>query len=333
MTVERTSLVPSLPWFGEALLPRQGRRGGRLAPAILAPRYELVDERFGRLSYFSNQADHASGTHAPALVLIHAPQLGAGAHQLRRLFESFRDDRVVFALDLPGFGESECPAHTALSAELCVAAIESVVERAPSNGDPAVDLIAVGLSAEYAAKLAAQRPERVRSLGLIDPTGFASEWERGAFERAARRGRSLWSFALLERLGLEPLLYGSLVAGLSLRCLAVRARASTNAQALRYARAAAQRPGSERGALAFLAGALYPRESPQAIYTRVHRPTLILTTQPAERFGELARFVKWRDHFSAQRLSPLDLGTRAGTEGVVEALRDFWAGPARPSRV
>ena len=334
MTVERTSLMPCLPWFGEALLPSQGRRDGTPPPPIIAPRFELVDERLGRLQYFSNAAERVSAAMAPALVLVHAPHLGGGAHDLRRLFEQFRDERVVYALDLPGFGHSEYAAHAAPGADLYVTAIARMVELAALAAGPRVDVVAVGLSAEFAAKVTAQRPELVRSLGLIDPTGFASELERGAFERAARRGNALLSVALLDRLGLGPLLYDGLVTGLSLRWLAQRTRAPAAAHALHYARAAAQRPGTERATLAFLRGALFPRENPQTIYTRVHRPTLILAPVEApRRFGELARFVKWRDHFSAQALASLDLTTRAGCAEVIDALREFWAGPARPSRV
>jgi pimeloyl-ACP methyl ester carboxylesterase len=316
MVTERTSLMPSQPWFGQLAL----RRRGELPPAIVAPRDEIVDEQVGRLSYYSNVGAAGVPWHEPALVLIHDTHVGASSHEVRHLFDLLRDQRPVYALDLPGFGHSECKA--ALGPDLYVAAVERMLRVAAQHTGRPVDVLAVALSAEFAAKVAAQRPALVRSLLLLEPTGFASEWERSAFETAARQGKAMRGLTLARRLGLASLLYGTLSSRLSMRYLL--RRASQPADELRYARDAAQRPGAERAALACLEGSLFPRENPQAIYTHVHCPTLILTSASSpRRYGQLARFVKWREHFVSEQLPRLDLTTRLGSAQVAEALYGF----------
>jgi pimeloyl-ACP methyl ester carboxylesterase len=294
-----------------------------LPPAIVAQRHELVDEGLGRLSYYSNVAERGALAREPALVLVHDVHLGASSHELRHVFELMRDERAVYALDLPGFGQSELRGSP--SAELCVDAIERLLTRAGQETGQATDVVALGLSAELVAQVAARRPELVRSLILLEPTGFTSDWERSTFENAARRGRAVWRMALASRLGLSSLLYRTLTTPLSLR-FGRRAGVTLPRQndEVRYAHAAAGQPSAERAGIAFLAGALFPREKPQAIYTRVHCPTLVLTSQHnARKFGELARFVKWREHFSTQALPELGLATRRGSAAIVAALHDF----------
>jgi pimeloyl-ACP methyl ester carboxylesterase len=74
----------------------------------------------------------------------------------------------VYALDLLGFGLSSRPALR-YTQDLLVAQLESFLEEVVAK--PAV-LVANGLSAAYSIRLAAQRPDLVRALVLIVPTGY-----------------------------------------------------------------------------------------------------------------------------------------------------------------
>ena len=70
------------------------------------------------------------------------------------------------------------------------------------------------------------------------------------------------------------------------------------------------------------------------IYTRVHCPTLVVTSQDSRaRFDELPRFAKWRDHFTALTLPRLDLGEEADCAPLADSMRTFWDGPGRRSMV
>ncbi|HEX6243850.1 MAG TPA: alpha/beta fold hydrolase [Polyangiales bacterium] len=327
MSIERTALTTSLPMIGNPLRLRMALR--RDPPAlIVAPRRVLSDPLLGQLSYLTNASERGARPE-PALLLVHAPGVNASAHDLRQLFEGFRDERTTFAPDLPGFGSSTCETD-AFTPDLYALAIERMLDLAASQAEGGVDVVAVGLSAEFAAKVAAQRPDVVRSLTLLDPSGFASDRARGAVEVAARDGKTLWPLSLLRRAGL-----GSLVVE------AFRARAALRRpNLLRWKQrhdprqGAATRPDTRRAALAYLTGSLFPAENPLAIYTRVHCPTLIVSASSARaRFQELARFVKWRDHFSALELPHVDLSSDHDGAVIAEAMRAFWDGPGRRSRV
>lgn len=332
MSIERTSLVTSLPWFSGPLRLVMRRRIDAPARGIVAQRRELSDPRLDLLSYYTNVNDHGA-RHAPALLLLHGPGLGTSADDLWRLFEAFRDERALFAPDLPGFGRSPCPREP-LSAEPYARAIEHMTELAAAGSEGGVDIVALGLSGEFAAKVAAQRPELVRSLTLLNPTGFASDHERSALEDAARHGRTLWPLTLLRRLGLGSLLVDALSSRVLLRRERLAQGLALAPSALRRARTAARRPDATRAGLAYLAGALYPRDNPLAIYTRVHCPTLVVTSHEMQaNFHELPRFVKWRDHFSALELEQLDLSADRDSATLAEAVRAFWDGPGRRSRV
>jgi pimeloyl-ACP methyl ester carboxylesterase len=74
----------------------------------------------------------------------------------------------VFALDLLGFGRSSRPAIR-LTQDVLVAQLEGFLTDAV--GEPAV-VVANGLSAAYAIRLAAERPDLIAGLVLIAPTGY-----------------------------------------------------------------------------------------------------------------------------------------------------------------
>ena len=80
--------------------------------------------------------------------------------------------RAVCALDLPGFGRSERAKRVytpRLMTDAVHAALDALLRR---TGAPAVDVLALSLGCEFAARVAAERPQAVRSLALVSPTGF-----------------------------------------------------------------------------------------------------------------------------------------------------------------
>ncbi|MFO7545040.1 MAG: alpha/beta fold hydrolase [Trueperaceae bacterium] len=88
----------------------------------------------------------------------------------------------VYALDLVGFGRSTRPA-VRLDADTMVAQVTAFLEDVV--GEPAV-LVANGLSAAHAIRVAATHPELVSGLVLIGPTGY----ERLARPQTPARERS-----------------------------------------------------------------------------------------------------------------------------------------------
>jgi pimeloyl-ACP methyl ester carboxylesterase len=277
------ALLRSLVTRAARLRPgaRQSKRG-----TLVARKRELFSEEFGRVVYYSNAYAHVSLGERP-LLLLHGMHLGAGAADFARLFDTLGSRRHTFAPDLPGFGESDS-GRDRYDPTLYVALVKQMIELCAGDALLPVDLVAVGLTSEYAASAAAALPDMVGSLCLIDPTGFASPREESALERMARRGSTLLAFSMLERLGLARLCRG--------------------------------------GFASVLSGDAYLRGNPQAVYTRVHCPTLVLhAREKRTRFGALARFVRWREHYQAAELPSTRLGDWRAVQALTGTLLSFFA--------
>jgi len=302
-------------------------RHRRLQPAIRARSRELQSELAGRLTFYTNVSDFAHVAERP-LVLLHGVHTRASAFEMNGLFEALRDERPLYALELPGFGCSERD-ERAYGPEVYESAIRELLELAARDGAPA-DVLAVGLTSEYAARIAVIAPELVHSLVLVAPTGFAVKREQDSFERASRRGKTVLPMRIAASLGLSPLVYRAIVTERSLRYLLKRAASNDADQRddyVRYCQASAHQPGAHHAAVAYLSGALHPAGNPQSVYTRVHCPTLILYADDSKpRYGSLETFVKWHEFFSAEKVSDTDLTETRTAKLLVPKLRSFWDG-------
>ena len=118
-----------------------------------------------RISYYAD----ASGVGSP-LVLIHSINAAGSAYEMKPIFEQYRGQRPVYALELPGFGFSE-RSDKVYSWQLYT---DSIVEFLTDVvGEPA-DVIALSLSNEFAARAAHNHPDLFRSLTMISPSGFTA---------------------------------------------------------------------------------------------------------------------------------------------------------------
>jgi pimeloyl-ACP methyl ester carboxylesterase len=166
-----------------------------LPDAIPAERVIFLSKTAGELSYY---IDHqASGR---PLVLIHSVNAAASAYEMRPLFEYFRSQRPVFALDLPGYGFSERLPRV-YTPQIFESAILDLL--ATQVGEPA-DVIALSLGCEFIAWAALAQPERFHSLALISPSGFNPPDAGRASQQAGVIGASdvlysLFSFPLWGR--------------------------------------------------------------------------------------------------------------------------------------
>jgi pimeloyl-ACP methyl ester carboxylesterase len=141
-----------------------------LAPALPGERREFPSPA-GRLSYY---ADGPAG--AAPLLLIHSVNAAGSAYEMRPLYEHYRASRRVYALDLPGFGFSERSDRSytpRLMTDAVAAMIEQIVRE---EGRSPIDAMALSLASEFLARCAMERPEGLRSLALISPTGFGKRW-------------------------------------------------------------------------------------------------------------------------------------------------------------
>jgi pimeloyl-ACP methyl ester carboxylesterase len=285
-----------------------------LPAAIVAPRGTLSTPDAGAMSYYVDRA-----VPGRPLVLIHGIHAAASAFELRNLFEEFRAERPVYAVDLPGFGFSQ-RGGVEYNVSTYVHAIAHMLRHVASeHPGHRVDVIALSLSAEYAAAALAALPELARSLVLISPTGFSEPHER------PRAGTPSWLKATAY--GLGELFYDALVTRPSLHYYLRKSFVgSVDQELFEYAYATSHQPGAHHAPLAFVAGELFPKTAPQQTYARVSAPTLVLYDRdPYTSFAGLNSFVQQYPNFQAQRVVPSrglpQIEVPARTE---QSIRDFW---------
>jgi len=142
-----------------------------LPPAVSGVRHDLIG-RSGYLSFYASDTAPAEGPRAPPLLLIHSINAAGSAYEVRPIYEHYRATRVVYALELPGFGFS-ARARGRYTPLLMTQAIHDMVEEIGlRHGNVPIDAMALSLSSEFLARAAAEQPKAFRSLALVSPTGF-----------------------------------------------------------------------------------------------------------------------------------------------------------------
>lgn len=177
-----------------------GAPGGRRRPVT-----ELDDALDLRLHYVPWREVHyayysRAGAGRP-VVLLHSINAVASAHEMRPLAQRFQREtrRPLFALEWLGFGHSDRP-EISYTPELMEDQLEHFLARIVA-ADGGAHVIALSLGAAYAAGVARRRPELIRSLVAIEPSGLGSE--------PAEIGR-LWAKLLFTLPGVQRAFYDRL---------------------------------------------------------------------------------------------------------------------------
>ena len=184
--------------------------------------------------------------------------------------------RRVYAVDLPGFGFSDRSDRT-YDVPLYVAALEDMLDviAADFGGRVPVDALAISLSSEFLARVAARAGDRFRTLTLITPTGFD---ERSANRRGA-------AGETREVPGLHPVLkfplwsgslFDLLVSERGVRYFLRRTFGSDRIDEglVRYDYITAHQPGARFAPLAFVSGRLFSKHI-RSVYDRISVPVWV----------------------------------------------------------
>lgn len=288
-----------------------------LPPALAAERREFVSPRAGRISYYVD----ASPLGRP-LVFVHSINAAPSAFEMKPLFDHFHAQRPTYALDLPGFGFSDRSARP-YSAELFVNALVDFLD---SEVGEAADVVALSLSAEFAAGAALQRPDLVASLVLISPTGFSPP--SAAFNALA--GQSTLSGLVHTGLTLPVLsqsLYDLVTSRKSIDYYVGKAFAGEASVAFAdYAYLTSHQPGARHAPLYFLSGRLFTPDALTRLYAQVDAPTLIIYDEdPNVSFDRLPELLALDSRFQAERITPtMGLPHWEKLSETVDTLNDFW---------
>jgi pimeloyl-ACP methyl ester carboxylesterase len=251
----------ALAWIAVSSLGIDHRR--KLTPAIPDAEHRVIRTDAGNLFCYADT--RASGR---PLVLIHGVNAAASSLEMRPLFEHFRGQRPVYALDLPGFGFSS-RRDQVYSPNVYKQAIVDVLDREISGEHP-VDVIALSLASEFAALAAIESPHSIRSLTMISPTGFGSATMPPSESRRKGLSVPLWSQAFYDLLTSRPSLRHYLKKSFS---------GSVPGELVDYSYHTSHQPGARFAPLYFLSGQLFTPEVRRRVYNAVPVPTLVLYDQ------------------------------------------------------
>ncbi|QVL49117.1 MAG: alpha/beta hydrolase [Thiocapsa sp.] len=296
----------------EKTADRKGR-GAPLGEALDAPRLQFKSADGWQIAYYADTS--ASGR---PLVLVHSVNAAPSSFEVKPLFEHYRSQRPVYSLDLPGFGHSERrPAGYSpqLFADVLARFLEQVV------GQPA-DLVALSLSAEFAARAIGNKPGSVASLALIAPTGFSQRVPPGpGFGRIVH--------PILKTPGLSQALFNLVASKRSIRhYLGQSFVGEPTQEILDYAYATAHQPGARHAPLVFLSMQLFTPDASDRLYAKLtDLPVLAIADRdPYIDFERLDDFVARHPNWSRQRLAPnMGLPQWERLPETVAALDGFWA--------
>ncbi len=290
-----------------------------MAEALAAPRHIFLSEQAGQVSYYADAT--ASGR---PLVLVHSVNAAAGAHEMRPLFDYFKNTRPVYALDLPGYGFSNRDSRhysPDLYAGVLADFLRTVVR------EPA-DVVALSLGSEFAARAAQIEPTLVASLVLISPSGFSrkSGVVQGLVSSRAVGGVTHATLALPV---VSQALFDAITTESSIKYYLRKSFVDeVPASLISQAYAAAHQPGAKHAPLYFLSGLLFTPDAYEALYPGVTQPVLVLyDDDPYVNFDMLPDFVAAHPNWQARRITPtLGLPHWEKPADTVETMEHFWIG-------
>lgn len=288
--------------------------------AIRSERHLFTSRMAGLLNYYVDD----SGEGRP-LVLIHSINAGASAYEMRPLFEYYRGERPVYALDLPGFGFSE-RSDRHYTPKLYAAAIRDFLKDIVEEPG---DVITLSLGSEFAARAALENPELFHSLVLISPSGLSGDGGKKGSQKASASGTSevvynllsfpLWNQALYDLLATKPSIryfleqsfHGPLDEGLAA-----------------YGYLTTHQPGARYAPLYFVSGRLFTPNVRQDIYEELELPALIIYDQdPYVGFEALPDLLLTHPNWNAVRITPTrGLPHFEQLDTTARVLNNFWEG-------
>ena len=280
----------------------------KLAPAIEAERQQFESPQAGRLSYYVDR----SGTGRP-LILIHSINAAASAFEVKPLFDHYRGQRPIYALDLPGFGFSD-RSQRQYAPQLYMDAITDFLTM---EVGAEADVVALSLASEFAAGSALAEPELVRSLALISPSGLGA-----TFEPPGDGVYQFFSFPLWR----QPF-FDLLASRASIRYFLSRNFVGDVPEALvDYSYASSHQPGAPNAPLYFVSGQLFTPDIRTAVYEKLSVPTLVIYDRdPNLSFAKLPDLLASNQKWQTAQVKPsLGLPHWELLPDTVAALEEFW---------
>lgn len=268
-----------------------------LDKALEAEREEFSSQHAGRISYYLD--NKGKGT---PLVLIHSINAAPSAFEMKPIFDHFRGQRPVYALDLPGFGFSD-RSDRLYNPLLYQNAISDFLRDVVGKS---ADVVALSLSCEFAARAAVHNPELFRSLVMISPTGFNPPRVDRIAEGAQRRGAKHQLYAgLAVPLWNRPI-YDLISSRPSIQFFLNKSFEGVVPEAfVDYAYQTAHQPGAQYAPTFFLSGKLFTPAVRETVYKVLEHPVFVIYDHDAyTNFEMLPALLRERENWQGARISP-----------------------------
>ena len=115
---------------------------------------------------------YVTGQGSP-LMLVHTVNASASAAEVRTVFERMAQHRTVYAIDLPGYGNSERTDRLYTPRLMTDAILDLTAYIRSQHPEQSIDALAASLSCEFLARAAVEQPATFRTLSLVSPTGLS----------------------------------------------------------------------------------------------------------------------------------------------------------------
>jgi pimeloyl-ACP methyl ester carboxylesterase len=298
-----------------------------LPKAIAAELLTLVYRPSGPINIYQDGA----GNGRP-IVFVHSVNAAASSYEMRPLFQHYRGQRPVFALDLPGFGFSARP-DIEYTPDVYVNAIITML--AGVTTEPA-DVVALSLSSEFVAEAARRRPDLFHSLVLISPSGMQQRDSSKGMVSTGNSGMDAWVYPLLSfRLWSRPF-YDLLTTRRSIAYFLQKSFVGNIPDGMvDYSISTSHQPGAEHAPLYFVSGKLFTPNAIERIYRQVNTPTLVVYDQDGYvSFERLPELLATNKAWQATRVSPtLGLPQWEKLEETTQVIENFWQSVKEPAPV
>lgn len=290
-------------------------------PAPLSgKRTELADRHHGQIMLYGQSLTSPGGT-APPLLLVHSINAAGTAYEMKPLFEHYSGKRAVYALDLPGFGLSD-RSDRKYTPQLMTDAIRAAVHEIQRvEGDNPIDIAALSLGCEFAARAATETPNAFRSIALISPTGFDRRSARAAGRTGGDGTRAMpWLLGLLRFPLWRQGFFQALTSRASIRFFLQKSWGSKEIDEglLEYDYITTHQPGAENAPYYFVSGYLFSTDA-MKLYRNLSMPVWMS-------HGLRGDFVDYEQKVLVQRLPNWDISVfQTGAMPHFEKLAEFIA--------
>lgn len=234
---------------------------GAMPSPLAADRFEINDPGIGRVVCYDAAP---TGAMQPPLLLVHSVNAAATAYEMKPLFEHYRKIRPVYALDLPGFGLSDRSERPYTPRVMTNAVLRLADEIRRRHGNATIDVVALSLGCEFAARAATEDVNAFRSVALISPTGFDRRSAAAAQKPGAGKTRAMpWLHSLLAFPPWKSRIFSALTSRTSIRYFLQKTWGSKQIDEglLDHDYIATHQPGAENAPYYFVSGYLFSTDA------------------------------------------------------------------------